>query len=80
MIWGDKGWDGAGVKYEIKGCKTTYEQYIDGRMQNKPSYTAKITFDWNKVNWKGTAYKYMTRKDMYLKLLGRPEFKWLTVI
>ena len=65
MIWGDKGWDGAGVKYEIKGCKTTYEQYIDGRMQNRPSYTAKITFDWNKVNWKGTGYKNINGRRVF---------------
>jgi len=66
MIWGDKGWDGAGVKYEIKGCKTTYEQYIDGRMQNRPSYTIKSTTDWNKVNWKGTGYKYNIDTEGYV--------------
>ena len=68
MIWGDKGWDGAGVKYEIKGCKTTYEQYIKGNkyVDNRPSFYLISTTDWNKVNWKGTGYKYNIDTEGYV--------------
>jgi len=68
MIWGDKGWDGAGVKYEIKGCKTTYEQYIKGNkyIENRPSFYLISTTDWNKVNWKGTGYKYNIDTEGYV--------------
>ena len=59
MIWGDKGWDGAGVfNLIITGCKTTYELIWDKNCKDEDcAYVTKVIIDWNKVNWKGGRFK-----------------------